>query len=101
MTDFKRFCPACDTELGDVVYTEHCGPHMLLDFRLVAGYVIDVGDMYGNWDFPDYFVVPDDRLGGERSIYKHEKGCCYWRELPMADDSDWCPKCQDVMSPTV
>lgn len=94
------FCSTCGEPLGDVVYTEHCGPHLLADFIRTPGYSVDVGDMYGNWDFPDYFVVPLNKLGPVRVLYKHKKGCCYWRDIPMADDSNWCRMCEDVMEPT-
>jgi hypothetical protein len=101
MTDEPRYCSVCSEQLGEVMYSLCGNHHLLSEFKAVWGYIIDVGDMYGNWDTPDYFIVPVKSWHDTKIVYTTEKGCCYFREMPEADDENWCRICKDVMEPRV
>lgn len=93
-----RVCSECGTPLGGVIYGE-CGPHMFSDFIEATGYKLDVGDLYGDWEMPDYFVLPSDKLPPKVKVWTTKDRCCHYAAAPMADDFDYCPTCKDCMEP--
>lgn len=93
-------CPDCGTELTDMVYGyEDCGPHAIEDFVAQPGYVIPVESGFADWDRYDKLCITADQLPEQTTVWvTMDKCCARWSE-PDAEETDWCPKCRDVMEP--
>lgn len=96
-----NWCSECAGPLTDLFYGYgDCGSHERDDYEKVQGYRIDPVDGFGDWDGgPSWLFVALDRMPAQSEFYMTKKRCCGRVDLDDPDETDYCPKCKDVMEP--
>lgn len=97
-----KLCSECNTPLTVAFYGYgDCGMHTLDEYESVQGYRIDATDGMGDWeDGPTWLWVPLDRMPEVSTFHMTKERCCgRWDLDPLDGESDYCPKCREVMEP--